>query len=255
MKSSKTEYCSGYPFPSPGNPPNPGIKPRSPTLQVDSLPAEPWGKPKNTAVGSLSLSQQIFLTQEENWGLLHHRQMCLTLWNPMNYTVHGILQARILEWIAVPFSRASSQPRDWIQVSLIAGRFFTSWATRESLKARVSYKRRTHNIQTTFSCRVAEFLWELKTVQNEHHAGKYSNVSSIHSHGRGSIRTQDLLQAQCMAGPAKHSSPLCLAGNRGALWSAMTGTSGMSYLQGCGSTPFYLTWVWNFLVVLKHNFT
>ena len=46
------------------NPPNPGIKPRSPTLQVDSLPAEPQGKAKNTGVGSLFLLQQIFLTQE-----------------------------------------------------------------------------------------------------------------------------------------------------------------------------------------------
>ena len=44
----------------------------------------------------------------------------------------GILQARILEWIAFPFSRASSQPRDWTQVSCIAGRFFTSWAIREA---------------------------------------------------------------------------------------------------------------------------
>ena len=42
---------------------------------------------------------------------------------------HGILQARILEWIACPFSRGSSQPKDWTQVSLIAGEFFTSWAT------------------------------------------------------------------------------------------------------------------------------
>ena len=49
----------------------------------------------------------------------------------MDYTVHGILQARILEWIAFPFSRGSSQCRDWAQVSCIAGRFFTSWATRE----------------------------------------------------------------------------------------------------------------------------
>ena len=40
------------------------------------------------------------------------------------------LQARILEWVAFPFSRRSSQPRDWIQVTCIAGRFFTSWATR-----------------------------------------------------------------------------------------------------------------------------
>ena len=56
-------------------------------------------------------------------------QSCLTLCNPMDYTVHGILQARILEWVAFPFSRGSSQPRDRNQVSRIAGRFFTSWAT------------------------------------------------------------------------------------------------------------------------------
>ena len=49
-----------------------------------------------------------------------------TLCNPMDYIVHGILQARILEWAAFPFSRGSSQPRDQTQVSCIAGRFFTS---------------------------------------------------------------------------------------------------------------------------------
>ena len=48
----------------------------------------------------------------------------------MDYTVHGILQARILEWVGFPFSRGSSQPKDWTQVSCITGRFFTSWATR-----------------------------------------------------------------------------------------------------------------------------
>ena len=47
-------------------------------------------------------------------------------------SVHGIPQARILEWVAIPFSRGSSQPRDWTWVSLIAGRFFTIWATREA---------------------------------------------------------------------------------------------------------------------------
>lgn len=56
-----------------GNLPNPGIKPRSPTLHADSLPAEPQGKPKNTGVGSLSVLQQIFPTQESNQGLLHCR--------------------------------------------------------------------------------------------------------------------------------------------------------------------------------------
>ena len=50
----------------------------------------------------------------------------------MDYTVHGILQARTLEWVAVSFSRGSSQPRDQTQVACIAGGFFTSWATREA---------------------------------------------------------------------------------------------------------------------------
>ena len=51
----------------------PGIEPRSPALQTDSLLSEPTGKPKNTRVGSLSLLQGIFPTQESNWGLLHCR--------------------------------------------------------------------------------------------------------------------------------------------------------------------------------------
>ena len=49
-------------------------------------------------------------------------------------SVHGIFQARILEWVAISFSRGSSWPRDWTQVSHIAGRLFTVWATRESLR-------------------------------------------------------------------------------------------------------------------------
>ena len=60
-------------------------------------------------------------------------QLCLTLCDPMDNAVHGILQARIREWIAFPFSRGSYQPSDQTQVSCIAGRFFTSWATREEL--------------------------------------------------------------------------------------------------------------------------
>ena len=50
----------------------------------------------------------------------------------MDCIVQGILQARILEWVAFPFSKGSSQTRDEIQVSHIAGSFFTSWATREA---------------------------------------------------------------------------------------------------------------------------
>ena len=113
----------------------PGIELRSPTLQADSLPAEPQRKPKNTGVGSLSLLQQVFLTQESNRGLLHCRQIlyklsyqrspnyiyaaavakslqsCPTLCDPIDGSppgspVPGILQARILEWVAISFSSA-----------------------------------------------------------------------------------------------------------------------------------------------------
>ena len=56
-------------------------------------------------------------------------QSCPTLWDPMDYTVHGILQARILGWVAISLCGGSSQPRDRTQVSRIAGVSFTSWAT------------------------------------------------------------------------------------------------------------------------------
>ena len=52
--------------------------------------------------------------------------------SPPGTCVHGISQARILEWVAIPFSRGSSRPRDQTQVSCIAGRFFTIWATRKA---------------------------------------------------------------------------------------------------------------------------
>ena len=79
MEFSKSEYWSGYLFPSPGELPNPGTEPRSPALQEDSLPAKPQGKLKNAGVGSLSLLRGIFPTQESNWGLLHCRQILYQL--------------------------------------------------------------------------------------------------------------------------------------------------------------------------------
>ena len=76
---SRPKHWSMQPFPSPGDLPNPGIEPRSPTLQVDALPAESQGKPKNTGVGRLSLLQQIFPTQESKRGFLHCRQILYQL--------------------------------------------------------------------------------------------------------------------------------------------------------------------------------
>ena len=59
-------------------------------------------------------------------------QWCSALCDPMDSTVYGILQARLLEWVAFSFSRVSSQPRNKTQVSCIAGGFFTSWATKKA---------------------------------------------------------------------------------------------------------------------------
>ena len=80
---------------------------------------------QNTGVGSYSLLQGIFPTQGSNLGLQHCKRIL--------YQLSHQGSTRILERVAYHFSRGSSQPRDQTQVSCIAGRFFTSWATREAL--------------------------------------------------------------------------------------------------------------------------
>ena len=100
------------------------LEPRSPSLQADSLPAESQGKSKNTGVGSHSLLQDIFLTQGLNPGLPHCRQIL--------YQLNHKGSPRILEWVAVPFSRESFWPRNRAGISCIAGGFFTNWAIREA---------------------------------------------------------------------------------------------------------------------------
>ena len=78
---------------------------------------------QNTGMGSLSLFQGIFPTQGLNPGLLHCKWIL--------YQLSHKGSPRILEWVAYPFSRRSSQPKNWTGVSYIAGRFFTNWAIRE----------------------------------------------------------------------------------------------------------------------------
>ena len=87
-------------------------------------------------------------------------QLCPALCDPMDCIVHGILQARILEWVAIPFSRGSSQHRDRIQFSRTAGGFFTSWATRVAHKG-MSSKGKFIN---TESKSVAAWGWDWKVV-------------------------------------------------------------------------------------------
>ena len=72
-------------------------------------------------------------------------QSCLTLFDPVDCSlpgssIHGILQARILEWVAISFSRGSSRPRYQTWISCIAGRHFTLWATREGVESKKGYK-------------------------------------------------------------------------------------------------------------------
>ena len=71
-----------------------------------------------------------FVNYEVKWKSVSRVQIFATPWT---IWTHGILHARILEWVAFPISRGSSQPRDQTQVSHTAGRFFTNWATREAL--------------------------------------------------------------------------------------------------------------------------
>ena len=79
----------------------------------------PWNSPgQNTGMGSISLLQGIFPTQASNPGLLHYRQIL--------YQMSHMRSPRILEWVAYPFFRVSSRPRDQTRVSCIAGRFFTN---------------------------------------------------------------------------------------------------------------------------------
>ena len=79
------------------------------------------------ALFSIPLSRILKMLVMDKRNQVKVAQPCPTLCHPMDYTVPGILQARILEWVAIPFSRAPSPPRDRNQVSHIAGGFFTSW--------------------------------------------------------------------------------------------------------------------------------
>ena len=101
---------------------------------------EPPGKPKgnlNRDLHSIRYqvwreTQQLQALSRNEWGSeVKVTQLCMTLCDPVDYTVHGILQARIPEWVAYPLSRTSSWPRNRTGASCIAGGLFTNWAIRE----------------------------------------------------------------------------------------------------------------------------
>ena len=96
---SRQEYWSRLPCPPPEDLPNPGTEPRSPALQVDSLPSELPGKPKNTGVGILSLLQGIFLTQKSNQGPPNYRQILYQLSYQGNSLFCILIPAQFMEYL------------------------------------------------------------------------------------------------------------------------------------------------------------
>ena len=120
--TSREKYWSGSPYLSPGDLPDPRIEPASPAVAGRFFLNESPEKPSDCRIFSvlgLALSHVwLFVTP---WTATHPFPLSM-----------GIPQARILEWVAMPSSRGSSQPRDRTQVSHIAGGFFTDWATKHA---------------------------------------------------------------------------------------------------------------------------
>ena len=128
--------CCQLPGPSLGSPRSPrSPDPTCPSCHKrtlpPSLPHTPQAEHRLSSANALRIN-------ESGEGKVWITQSCPIPRNPTDCSPpgssgHGILQARILGWVAVPFSRGSFQPRDWTQVSCFAGRFFTIWATGGAL--------------------------------------------------------------------------------------------------------------------------
>ena len=144
-----------------------------------------FGAPQTTPIYDNKLNQQtLSMFWVLHWPPISHlspspwkservAQLCPILCDPMDYSlpgssVHGILQARILEWVVISFSRGSFQPRNRTQVSCTAGRFFTLWATRETPPSPwVSLFPETHNI-------------EIKPINNPTITSEWSSEKNTH---------------------------------------------------------------------------
>ena len=145
--TSRQEYWSGFPFPTPGDLPNPGTEPES--LASPALAGGfffccwPPGKPLYTN------KVKVLVTQS-----------CLTLYHPVECSppgssVHGILWAGILEWVAMPFSRGSSQPRDQTWVSRICRQNLDQLSHNESPSKEVFVE----YLLYTKNCSITLHLW------------------------------------------------------------------------------------------------
>ena len=123
----------------------------------------PWNSPgQNTGVGSLSLLQGIFPTQQSNPGLPHHRWIF--------YQLSHKISLRTLEWVAYPFSSQSSWPRNGTGISWIAVLFFTNWAIREALIQCIDCCNYNH----LFLCNLSFFGMDEEVIQTVLRDEKFS---------------------------------------------------------------------------------
>ena len=150
--------------------------------------------------------------------------------SPPDFSVHGISQARLLEWLAVPFSRESSRPRDRTQVSHIAGRFFTIWATRKPIK--VKSARRVEHWFNRFSVFMKQNTRELPLC-----LCVFSSLSLPHpppcvrTHGESSLRGKSSYQNLTLLAP----------------W------SGTTRPQNCKEINFCCLFHWVYSILLWHS--
>ena len=113
---------------------------------IHGVAYSPWNFPgQNTGVDNLSLLQGISPIQGSNPGLQHCRQIL--------YQLSQKESPRLQEWVAYPFTSGSSQPRNWIRVSCIAGGFFTNWAIREfHIYIYMAMSNLNEGLQVPFTC-------------------------------------------------------------------------------------------------------
>ena len=130
-----------------------------------------WEEKKNVLLNTEQKTER--KCPKENLWTVYNFRVCklnsnswMSEWKLLNrawfYTIHGILQATILEWVAFPSSRGSSQPRDQTQISCAVGGFFTSWATREAwYEDRSSFL----PLRSSFACLIKNNIYSYFNVQ------------------------------------------------------------------------------------------
>ena len=141
--------------------------------RVKSLISFCWSWRKLTGTGRLG-SAGLYSVDLELWCESESEvaQLCQTLCNtvdcsPPGSPIHGILQARIVEWVAISFSRGSPWPRDWTQVSCFAGRCFNLWATGEAhTMVLIGPKRGKFKRQMTIRAEDGAQGWEKRKISN-----------------------------------------------------------------------------------------